>query len=41
MNKVGFNPADFVWAKNEKAVHPTMEQDKFESKCAMFAEIAE
>jgi len=41
LNDNGFNPKDFVWAKNKKAVHPTCEPELFERKCAMFAEVAE
>lgn len=41
LTRNGYNPKDFVWAKNEKAVHPTCDPELFKRKCAMFAEVAE
>lgn len=41
LGKNGFKIAEYVFPKNEKAVHDSYDAEKFQQKCAMFAGMAQ
>jgi len=41
MDRSGFKMSDFVIPKDEKAVHPSYDAEKFQQKSALFAEVVD